>query len=176
MRHSQTLDEIASGARAAWSAQRYAGLNEYDSRAVIRAAAAQAAQTGPGFCAPLSAESRRDYVTQLRHGLLLWMLGQIQPKDMPSWRDFQQAVVDVLGVVRQSGAQHVLLISSGGPIACAIGHVLATPPEATIELNMRLRNTSLTEFAFSPQRCALQTFNTIAHLDDSAFDGWITHL
>ncbi len=172
-RHSQTLDEIARGAQTRWPAQRHAGLNEYDSRAVIEAAAALGA---PNPTAPISTDVRRDYVAQLRRGLLQWMLGQIQPQGMPSWREFQQAIVDVLAVVRQSGAQQVLLVSSGGPIACAIGHVLATPPEATIELNLRLRNTSVTEFAFSPQRCALQTFNTITHLDDSAFDGWITHL
>jgi len=83
--------------------------------------------------------------------------------------------VDALTHIRQSPAQRVLLVSSGGPIACAIGHVLATPPEATVELNMRLRNSSVTEFAFNAKRHMLQTYNTLPHLDAPAFDDWITH-
>jgi broad specificity phosphatase PhoE len=84
-------------------------------------------------------------------------------------------VVDVLRHVQASGAQNVLLVSSGGPIACAISHVLATPPEATLELNMRLRNTAVTEFTFTPKHLSLQTYNTLPHLDSIEFDSWITH-
>jgi broad specificity phosphatase PhoE len=81
----------------------------------------------------------------------------------------------VLDHVRQGGHERVLLVSSGGPIACAVGHVLQTPPEATIELNMRLRNSAVTEFTFSPKRYALQTYNTINHLDGLEFADWVTH-
>ena len=84
-------------------------------------------------------------------------------------------MVDALTHIRQSGAQNVLLVSSGGPIACAIGHVLATPPEATVELNMRLRNTAISEFAFTPKRHVLQTYNTLPHLDAPEFADWVTH-
>ena len=38
----------------------------------------------------------------------------------------------------QADAQ-VLVLSSGGPISTAVGRVLGTPPETTIELNLRLR-------------------------------------
>jgi broad specificity phosphatase PhoE len=69
----------------------------------------------------------------------------------------------------------VLLVSSGGPIARAIGHVLATPPEATIELNMRLRNTAVSEFAFSPKRHALLTYNTLPHLEQLDYAEWVSH-
>ena len=33
--------------------------------------------------------------------------------------------------------QNVLIVSSGGPIATAVGRVLGTSPETTIDLNMR---------------------------------------
>ncbi len=84
-------------------------------------------------------------------------------------------MIDVLEHLRQSDAQNVLLISSGGPIASAIGHVLATPTEATVELDMRLRNSSVTEFTFNARRHALQTYNTLPHLDAPEFSQWITH-
>jgi broad specificity phosphatase PhoE len=104
-----------------------------------------------------------------------WMLGNTQPQGMPNWQAFTTQVVQVLDHVRRSGHGNVLLVSSGGPIACAIGHVLATPPEATVELNMRLRNTAVSEFSFSAKRHALHTFNTLNHLDAPEFSNWITH-
>jgi broad specificity phosphatase PhoE len=68
-----------------------------------------------------------------------------------------------------------LIVSSGGPISTAVGHVLGTSPETTIELNLRIRNSSVTEFAFTPKRHMLVTYNTLPHLDHSEYADWITH-
>ena len=168
-RHQQTVSGICEGAGAPLETTQWPGLNEYDSHAVI------AAIHPEPLGRPTTPELYRHHFRLLRQGLLQWMLGTTQPLGMPTWRDFQQGVVDALTHIRQSPAQRVLLVSSGGPIACAIGHVLATPPEATVELNMRLRNSSVTEFAFNAKRHMLQTYNTLPHLDAPAFDDWITH-
>ena len=50
-----------------------------------------------------------------------------------------------------------------------------TPAATTIELNLRLRNSSLTEFAFTPKRHMLLTYNTLPHLDDAEYASWITY-
>ncbi len=163
------LSGICEGAGAPLETTQWPGLNEYDSHAVI------AAIHPEPLGRPTTPELYRHHFRLLRQGLLQWMLGKTQPLGMLSWLDFQQGVVDALTHIRQSPAQRVLLVSSGGPIACAIGHVLATPPEATVELNMRLRNSSVTEFAFNAKRHMLQTYNTLPHLDAPAFDDWITH-
>jgi len=168
-RHTQTLASICDGMQTALSATAWPGLNEYDSEAVI------AAVHPEPLARPTTPELYRHHFKLLRVGLTQWMLGRTQPAGQPSWQDFQQGVVDALTHIRQSGAQNVLLVSSGGPIACAIGHVLATPPEATVELNMRLRNTAISEFAFTPKRHALQTYNTLPHLDAPEFADWVTH-
>jgi len=168
-RHQQTVSGICEGAGAPLETTQWPGLNEYDSHAVI------AAIHPEPLGRPTTPELYRHHFRLLRQGLLQWMLGKTQPLGMLSWLDFQQGVVDALTHIRQSPAQRVLLVSSGGPIACAIGHVLATPPEATVELNMRLRNSSVTEFAFNAKRHMLQTYNTLPHLDAPAFDDWITH-
>ena len=168
-RHTQTLAGICAGLGVAPVATQYPGLNEYDSLAVITAVHPAPLQK------PDSPELYRHHFRLLRDGLAQWMLGQTQPAGMPPWKLFQQGVVDVLTQVRLGGAHNVLLVSSGGPIASAIGHVLATPHSATVELNMRLRNSSVTEFAFTPKHHALQTFNTLPHLDALAFSDWITH-
>jgi broad specificity phosphatase PhoE len=71
--------------------------------------------------------------------------------------------------------QQVLMVTSGGPISTAIGHVLGLSPDATIELNMRIRNSAVTEFVFSPKRHTLLTYNTLPHLDSQDFREWITY-
>lgn len=168
-RHAQTLAGISCGMQTTLQPTRWPGLDEYDSEAVI------AAIHPEPLARPGTPELYRQHFKLLRLGLTQWMLGATQPAKLPSWQEFQQGVVAVLTHIRQSGAQNVLLVSSGGPIACAIGHVLATPPEATVELNMRLRNTAVSEFDFTPKRHTLITYNTLAHLDASEFRDWITH-
>jgi hypothetical protein len=56
-----------------------------------------------------------------------------------------------------------------------VGLVLSTPPEATIALNMRIRNSAVTEFSISPKRLMLQTFNALPHLDTDEHRSWATH-
>jgi broad specificity phosphatase PhoE len=69
----------------------------------------------------------------------------------------------------------VLLVSSGGPIAAITAAALDAPATTAIELNLRLRNSSLTEFASSARRHALVSFNALPHLDTLADTGLITY-
>ena len=48
-------------------------------------------------------------------------------------------------------------------------------PAATIELNLQIRNSAVTEFTFSPKRHALLTFNTLPHLDSLDAAEWVTY-
>ena len=77
--------------------------------------------------------------------------------------------------MRKNFNGNVLLVSSGGPIATAVGHVLGTRPETTIELNLRIRNSAVTEFAFTPKRHMLLTYNTLPHLDAAQYADWVTY-
>lgn len=168
-RHTQTLAGISEGMGRPLSAMHWPGLNEYDSQAVMAAVHPEPLDRTP------SDDHYRRHFRLLRTGLTQWMLGKTQPQGMPSWSTFTQQVVEVLDHVRQSQAARVLLVSSGGPIASAIGHVLGTPPEATVELNMRLRNTAVTEFSFGPKRHALLTYNTLPHLEHLDVAEWVSH-
>ena len=158
--------EVASrGALLLWP-----GLNEYDSEAVI-------ATIHPGKMAkPDTPELYRHHFRLLRDGLGAWMQGKTAPSGMPSYADFLAGVTTALDHVR--GKHHgarVLVVSSGGPISTAVGHVLGTSAETTIELNLRIRNSSVTEFAFTPKRHMLVTYNTLPHLDGPAYQDWITY-
>jgi broad specificity phosphatase PhoE len=103
------------------------------------------------------------------------MNGVVSPQGMPSYTEFVRGVTSALDHVRKHHAdQNVLIVSSGGPISTAVGRVLGTPPETTIELNLRIRNTALTEFVFNPKRHMLLTYNTLPHLDSDEHQSWIT--
>jgi len=168
-RHTQTLNGISEGLGLPLPATQWPGLNEYSSDAVIAAVHPMPLDRSP------TPDNYRQYFRLLRSGLLQWMLGNTEPTNTPDWQTFGKQVIEVLDHVRQSQAERVLLVSSGGPIASAIGHVLATPPEATIELNMRLRNTAVTEFSFTPKRHALLTYNTLPHLEQMDYAEWVSH-
>jgi broad specificity phosphatase PhoE len=94
---------------------------------------------------------------------------------MPPYRDFAQGVADVLAHIREHCSGDVLVVSSGGPIATAVALTLGASPEAFIELNMRIRNTALTELHYTPKRHSLHTFNTLPHLDSAEFADWATY-
>ncbi|MBW3655493.1 MAG: histidine phosphatase family protein, partial [Gemmatimonadetes bacterium] len=95
---------------------------------------------------------------------------------MPSYSDFVAGVAGALDHVRANHyGQKVLVVTSGGPISTAVGHVLGTSAETTIELNLRIRNTSVTEFAFTPKRHMLVCFNALPHLDAPDLRDWVTY-
>lgn len=168
-RHAQSHAAIAEGLQARHSPLLWPGLNEYDSAAVI------AAVHPEKLTKPTSPEMYRAHFRLLRHGLQQWMAGATQPEGMPSYADFVAGVAGALDHVRQQHAGDVLIVSSGGPISTAVGLLLDTPAETTIELNLRIRNSSVTEFSFTPKRHSLVTYNTLPHLDAAEYADWITH-
>jgi broad specificity phosphatase PhoE len=145
------------------------GLNEYDSAAVIGAVHPYPLEK------PDTPELYKHHFRLLKGGLAQWMAGVVSPRGMPDYNDFVAGVTSALAHVRSHYRGNVLLVSSGGPIATAVGQVLGTSPETTIELNMQIRNSSVTEFAFSPKRHRLVSFNTLAHLDAPEHAGWVTY-
>jgi broad specificity phosphatase PhoE len=169
-RHKQTLAGILQGMDRAGEHLSWEGLNEYDSEAVIATVHPHKLEK------PTSPEMYRHHFRLLRDGLAQWMAGTASPVGMPSYPDFVAGVSSALDHVRANHhGGNVLVVTSGGPIATAVGHVLGTPPAATIELNLRIRNTSVTEFAFTPKRHMLVCFNAIPHLDAEEFRDWVTY-
>jgi broad specificity phosphatase PhoE len=154
----------SGGAHLIWP-----GLNEYDSLAVIGAIHPDKLEK------PDTPELYRHHFRLLKDGLAQWMAGAVSPVGMPSYLEFAAGVAAALTHVRTQCEGNVLLVSSGGPIATAVGQVLGTSPETTIELNLRIRNCSVTEFAFTPKRHMLLTYNTLPHLDAPEHASWVTY-
>ena len=168
-RQIRTFEGICEGMGSPIQTIQSTGLNEYDSEAVIATIHPYKLER------PTSPEMYRSHFRLLRDGLRQWMAGVVSPKGMPSYNDFAAGVIAALDHIRHSHTGNVLLVSSGGPIATAVGHVLGTSPETTIDLNLRIRNASVTEFAFTPKRHMLVTYNTLPHLDGPEHAGLVTY-
>ena len=165
-RHAETAQGIfeGNGAGDAPDPQPRAGLDEYSPEALVLALKGVQA-------APAPAAVRRDPVIVREHfrvlkeALLAWTDDRIRPVGMPVWGAFQDAAVAALIEARQRFPDgNVLVVSSGGPIAAIVAAVLNAPPQTAVELNLRMRNTSLTEFASSARRHQLISVNGLPHL------------
>ncbi|HVR53358.1 MAG TPA: histidine phosphatase family protein [Pseudorhodoferax sp.] len=172
-RHAQTFAGIQAGMEAAGQPplpepSAWPGLNEYDSHAVI------ATVHPEPLPKPTTPELYKHHFRVLRQGLSRWMAGEVQPVGMPSYADFSAGIAAVLAHVRTRHTGNVLLVSSGGPISTAVGQVLGTAPDTTIDLNMRIRNSAVAEFVYTPSRHVLLTYNTLPHLDHPDHAGWVT--
>jgi broad specificity phosphatase PhoE len=144
------------------------GLDEYKPDALITAFYGESSLAMP-VAARSDPELMREHFRRLREALLAWTEDRIQPAGMPAWRAFQDAAVAALVEARRRFAEgKVLVVSSGGPIAAIVAAALNAPAPTAIELNLRIRNSSVTEFTMSARRHQLLTFNELPHLDTQA--------
>ena len=170
-RQEQSLSALVDGLGGqgeAPEAGMHPALNEYDSAAVVRAIHPQPLPPAD------SPEAYRHHFRVLRQGLTAWMEGRVAPEGIPTYADWSAGIAAVLEHVRQQHDGDVLLVSSGGPISTAVGQVLAMPAPGTIELNLRIRNSAVTEFSFNPKRHLLHSFNALPHLDSPEHADWVT--
>ena len=167
-RHRQTWEGIAQGAQLQNVPEVWPELNEYDSHALI-----ESIHPEP-LAKPDTPAMYKHHFRLLRTALQKWMAGETQPKGMTSYTEFAAGIQAVLKHVRENHQGRVLVVSSGGPISTAVGQVLQAPSETSIELNLRIRNTALTEFVFSPSRHMLLSYNNLPHLDHADHRSWVT--
>ena len=168
-RHRETYEGIAEGLGQQQAPEIWPGLDEYNPEAVVRAVYSGELQR------PDSPEAIRQHFRLLRDGLLAWMQGQTAPAGMPGFSDFAAGVGAALARARERPDDDVLIVSSGGPISTAVGLVLGLQPEAVVELNLRIRNSAVTEFVATPKRHSLLSFNGLPHLHKPELADWVTY-
>lgn len=168
-RQVQTWQGIAQGAGVSTeqAVQRRA-LNEYSVAALIEAAHPEPLEKSR----EPAAYARRLHA--LRMGLTGWIQGNLEPQGLPSYAQFRQDVMAVLEEARTRHRGDVLVVTSAGPIAAVLAHLLQTPAAATAELNIAYRNAALTELAFDRRGYRLMGVNALPHLQSQAHRRWIT--
>jgi broad specificity phosphatase PhoE len=167
-RHRQTWEGIAMGAKLQMNPEVWPELNEYDSHALI-----ETIHPEP-LAKPDTPEMYKHHFRLLRTSLQQWMAGATQPRGMPSYAEFAAGIQAVLKHVRENHQGRILIVSSGGPISTVVAQILQAPAETSIELNLRIRNTALAEFVFTPSRYMLLSYNNLPHLDHADHRSWVT--
>jgi broad specificity phosphatase PhoE len=155
-RHAETLAGIGEGMGMRLEAEERPGLNEYDSLALLRAHVGKELRPGG---------DQREHFRVLREALYAWCEGSLDCQDHPPFARFRSGVVEALDALRSSGAKRVLVVSSGGPISTFIADVLKTPARGVVDLNLRSRNTGISEFHFNERGFHCVSFNAVPHLD-----------
>lgn len=162
-RHVQSLDAVTQGLGVTALPIEHRGLNEYNGEALIGALGLPALERVD------TVDAAREHFRRLRTALRGWMRGELAPQGMPAFRDFRAGVQQALATAHAHSREgDVLIVSSGGPIAVALGHVLQAPEDTTIALNMRLRNSAVTELATTAQGFDLVAYNALPHLEGDA--------
>ncbi len=169
-RHRQSLEAMARAMPGLPEATADPALDEYDSHALLRAMPAS-----EPLPPPHTEAGRRAHFRHLREALIAWTEGRIHPEGMPGWAAFHEGVGAVLHTVCTRHRGDVLVVSSGGPIATAVAQVMQAPARTAVELNLRLRNSALSELAFNSRGHVLHSFNALPHLDAGAPRGWVTY-
>ncbi len=169
-RHAQSLAAIEAGHGGLPAALVDPALNEYDSHALL--ATVPAAADLPPVGTP---EGYKAHFRLLRLALADWASGRSAPAGMPRHDTFMAGLRRLLAEVHQRHRGDVLVVSSGGPIGFMLAEVLAAPAATAIELNMRLRNSAVSELVSTGRGFVLQTYNQLPHLDGAAFEGWSSY-
>jgi broad specificity phosphatase PhoE len=173
---AQAIVEAHPALGAGIEPERFPGLDEYHAEAVLEAhlgelpplAAAGAVRRDPTLV--------RDHFRLLRDALLAWAENRSKPAGMAAFGKFQEDAVAALIAARTRFPEgHVLVVSSGGPIAAMTAAALNAPAAAAVELNLRIRNSSLSEFVATPRRHHLLSFNMLPHLDTHPDASLITY-
>jgi broad specificity phosphatase PhoE len=108
-----------------------------------------------------------DFYRLLKLAMRAWSQNLLPEETLDeSWQDFKNRVLRALNAVcEQNNDKPILIVSSGGAISMLMSLVLGLDAKQVIELNMQVRNTSISHFFFNKSNIRLSSFNNIPHLD-----------
>jgi broad specificity phosphatase PhoE len=153
-------------------------LDEYDLDGLVNRLAPRLAQRNSDFAqlvenhrSAAGEQNRlrsfqRMFESLLRH----WQTADSVAVDVESWRAFQCRIERVIRRIQDHSqrGRRAVLFTSGGFIGGATQRALQVSDEKALELNWRIRNSSVTEFVFTRERFSLDSFNMLPHLSDPA--------
>ena len=137
--------------------EEHPGFNEYDFHNLLHHrfdGAVPAAVRG----------ERKTHFRTLKDTILQWQTDGIVGA-AESWQDFENRTSDALRFATDTKARRVLVVSSGGVIGQLVARALQAPEAMMMEVNLQVKNASLTRFVFKGERFMLSEFNATPHLE-----------
>jgi broad specificity phosphatase PhoE len=190
LRHGVEFDEVRSGTlprqvrteevtgecyRAAgrpWpAAVRDEAWNEYDAPGVLQhfvpADAHLTALAAEFEKARGTPDENRRFQRMFEAAMARWLEAEIETDGVESWPAFRGRVSSAIQRAMDGApSRRVAIFTSGGPIGLTVQCSLQAPARSFLDVNWRVRNTSITEFVFDRNRLTLDCFNALPHLDD----------
>jgi broad specificity phosphatase PhoE len=152
-------------------------LDEYDLKGLTRTLAPALAKLDTDFAQRVERHLRSDKEERIGNFqgmfeplLLHWQSPAAAHIEMETWPAFRGRVHRAIRQLQERDVKgrRVAFFTSGGFIGSATQLAVAAPDRTALELHWRLRNGSLTEFAFTRDRFSLDTFNVVPHLEEAA--------
>lgn len=168
-RHRQTLAGVQEGMALDVDAPTLAlpGLDEYPFRALI-GAFESVEPTHPRVLARRAAPAdKAAFYRVLRLAIGAWADDAL-PGPLPeSWSEFRARVEAAASELQRLSERHarILAISSGGAMATLLGGRLGLGVGQIVDLNLQIRNTSVSHFYLNRERFLLASWNAVPHLE-----------
>ena len=162
VRHRETGAGICEGLGVALPEDIQPGLNEFDFQSLVDAYLTQHPDQVPGEGAPVAA-----FYKALKPAMKHWRMDTLTGDLPETWQGFSDRVAGARDHIQQqySGKDRVLIVSSGGAMAMFIKHVLGASDDAVVELNLQIRNSSVSHGFFNQKVVRMASFNNVPHLD-----------
>lgn len=172
VRTEEVVGECFRAAGEPWpEAVRDGAWNEYDAPGVLQhlplddsrlsALAAEFEQTRG------SPDEYRGFQRLFEAAMTRWLEGTIEANGVESWPAFRGRVSSAIQrLMAGPPSRRLAIFTSGGPIGYTVQFALQAPAKSFLDVNWRVRNTSITEFVFDRSRLTLDCFNAFPHLDD----------
>lgn len=181
VRHRETLEGLSAGLvqhpdyaelqDKIAEAQVLPELNEFDFQAIANAFIKKHPEL-----MPKGKPSKKEYYYLFKQALYQWqddLLGDDLPE---SFAQFSSRIIRFLETTSQAHAgEKVLVVTSGGAISRSVSQILSAPASSMIELNLQIRNSSLTHCFFNQDSMRLHSFNEVPHLDNKELRQHITY-
>ena len=155
----------------------FPALDEYDLKGLLHILAPELARQNADFAGLAKSYLRSEgeerahtFQPMLEMLLVHWQSDTAACDGVERWPAFRGRVHRAIQQLQeQTGhGERVALFTSGGFVGSAAQIALAAPDRTALELMWRLRNGSMTEFAFTRDRFTLDNFNAVPHLEDPA--------
>lgn len=135
--------------------EEHAGFNEYDFHDLLHARFA-------GNVPDLVKGDRKTHFRALRDTIFEWQDNAFDGA-AETWADFSARVEAARVFATDTTAKRVLVVSSGGVIGQLTAAALGAPIRQMMNLNLQIKNSSITRFMFSGSNFSLQEFNATPH-------------
>lgn len=149
------------------------GWNEYDAQGVTGALVPVLAEADPAFAqkvqdfqAALGTREQNRYFQRMFEVVMSkWLRDEITAPGVEAFSAFHQRVTEAReAIINVPTSRRVAVFSSGGPIGACVQSVMQAPLHMAMEINWRIRNTSVTELLYSRDRISLDSFNSVPHI------------